>query len=106
MNSMFQILEILHIPDKQVAKQFLRVACSTIAIMWSQYPDLTKQYVLQPLMGPLLKCIENTGKYGLYFVGRHLLKPVSHQSYNRLALQSNAGVKPCSRSQTKLNTSS
>ena len=58
---LFQILEILHIPDKQVARQFLRVACSTITSMAGQYPDLTRQYVILPLIEPLVRCTENNG---------------------------------------------
>ncbi|XP_060077025.1 transport and Golgi organization protein 6 homolog isoform X2 [Ylistrum balloti] len=53
-----QILLLLHHPDSQVCQEFLRVACTTIARMMAQQPDLTRKYLLSPLMEPLERCSE------------------------------------------------
>ncbi|WAR11528.1 TNG6-like protein [Mya arenaria] len=53
-----QVLELLHIPDVEVRKQFQRVACSTIIQMWGRDPDLTSSHLLQPLMWPLVRCTQ------------------------------------------------
>ncbi|XP_053401434.1 LOW QUALITY PROTEIN: transport and Golgi organization protein 6 homolog [Mercenaria mercenaria] len=56
-----QILELLHIQDRQVCRQFLRVACSTISSMASQQPDLTQKCLIQPMLKPLTKCLDREG---------------------------------------------
>ncbi|XP_033754079.1 transport and Golgi organization protein 6 homolog isoform X2 [Pecten maximus] len=53
-----QILLLLHHPDTKVCQEFLRVACTTIARMMAQQPDLTRKYLLSPLMEPLERCSE------------------------------------------------
>ncbi|CAC5398768.1 unnamed protein product [Mytilus coruscus] len=54
-----QILSLLHQPNKQIAKHFLRVACSTIVNMSTSSPDLTQRYVIKPLLKPLLSCTQD-----------------------------------------------
>ncbi|XP_021372366.1 transport and Golgi organization protein 6 homolog isoform X2 [Mizuhopecten yessoensis] len=51
-----QIMLLLHHPDSRVCQEFLRVACTTIARMMTQQPDLTRKYLLSPLMEPLERC--------------------------------------------------
>ncbi|XP_063440980.1 transport and Golgi organization protein 6 homolog [Mytilus trossulus] len=54
-----QILSLLHQPNKQIAKHFLRVACSTIVNMATSSPDLTEKYIIKPLLKPLLLCTQD-----------------------------------------------
>ncbi|KAL3860129.1 hypothetical protein ACJMK2_010294 [Sinanodonta woodiana] len=53
-----QILDIIHYPDKQIAHQFLRVACSTITQMLSQQAEMTESLIIRPLLQPLLSCTD------------------------------------------------
>ena len=45
---------------------------------------------------------ELTIQYGALCINKMLLKPVSLQSYDRFAMRFAAGVRLCSRSQTKI----
>ena len=59
MYCVFQIIELLHIKDKLVADQFLRVATSVISSMMTQNPDKAERYVLRPLLKPLYACLDD-----------------------------------------------
>ncbi|KAL5022664.1 hypothetical protein ScPMuIL_001819 [Solemya velum] len=58
-----QVLELLQCRDRKVTQHYLRVACTTISNMASKYPVFTKQYVLQPLLMPLMQCTESEDHY-------------------------------------------
>ncbi|XP_071423288.1 transport and Golgi organization protein 6 homolog [Pithys albifrons albifrons] len=51
-----QILDLLHIQDKVVARQFQRVATTTVLTMAREHPQLAERHLLQPLLSPLLRC--------------------------------------------------
>ncbi|KFU85781.1 Transmembrane and coiled-coil domain-containing protein 7, partial [Chaetura pelagica] len=51
-----QILDLLHIQDKLTARQFQRVATSTVLTMARGQPGLAEQHLLRPLLEPLLRC--------------------------------------------------
>ncbi|NXW95200.1 TNG6 protein, partial [Alopecoenas beccarii] len=51
-----QILDLLHIQDKLTARQFQRVATSTLLTMAREHPQLAETHLLRPLLGPLLRC--------------------------------------------------
>nr|XP_005504772.1 transport and Golgi organization protein 6 homolog [Columba livia] len=51
-----QILDLLHIQDKMTARQFQRVATSTLLTMAREHPQLAETHLLQPLLAPLLRC--------------------------------------------------
>ncbi|NWY05394.1 TNG6 protein, partial [Nothoprocta ornata] len=51
-----QILDLLHIQDKQTARQFQRVATTTILTMVKGHPQLAEKHLLQPMLAPLLRC--------------------------------------------------
>ncbi|XP_075621813.1 transport and Golgi organization protein 6 homolog isoform X2 [Balearica regulorum gibbericeps] len=53
-----QILDLLHIQDKQTARQFQRVATATLLTMAKEHPQLAEKHLLQPLLAPLLRCSE------------------------------------------------
>ncbi|NXW58002.1 TNG6 protein, partial [Eurystomus gularis] len=53
-----QILDLLHIQDKQTARQFQRVATTTLLTMAKEHPQLAERHLLQPLLAPLLRCSE------------------------------------------------
>ncbi|NXA07676.1 TNG6 protein, partial [Sapayoa aenigma] len=53
-----QILDLLHIQDKVVARQFQRVATTTLLTMARKHPQLAERHMLQPLLSPLLRCSE------------------------------------------------
>ncbi|XP_056217185.1 transport and Golgi organization protein 6 homolog isoform X2 [Falco biarmicus] len=53
-----QILDLLHIQDKLTARQFQRVATTTLLTMVKEHPQLAQKYLLQPLLAPLLRCSE------------------------------------------------
>ncbi|XP_009329491.1 PREDICTED: transport and Golgi organization protein 6 homolog isoform X2 [Pygoscelis adeliae] len=53
-----QILDLLHIPDKVTARQFQRVATTTLLTMAKEHPQLAEKHLLQPLLAPLLRCSE------------------------------------------------
>ncbi|KAM6300678.1 transport and Golgi organization protein 6 homolog [Aegotheles albertisi] len=53
-----QILDLLHIQDKLTARQFQRVATTTLLTMAREHPQLAEQHLLQPLLAPLLRCSE------------------------------------------------
>ncbi|KAM4639916.1 transport and Golgi organization protein 6 homolog [Amazona ochrocephala] len=53
-----QILGLLHIQDKLTARQFQRVATTTLLTMAKEHPQLAEKYLLQPLLAPLLRCSE------------------------------------------------
>ncbi|XP_072038821.1 transport and Golgi organization protein 6 homolog [Amphiura filiformis] len=49
-----QVLKLLYIKDQLMLQQTLRVACTCIAAIVDQYPDLAEKYLIQPLLKPLL----------------------------------------------------
>ncbi|KFQ52173.1 Transport and Golgi organization protein 6, partial [Nestor notabilis] len=51
-----QVLDLLHIQDKLTARQFQRVATTTLLTMVREHPQLAEKYLLQPLLAPLLRC--------------------------------------------------
>ncbi|XP_034541556.1 transport and Golgi organization protein 6 homolog [Notolabrus celidotus] len=51
-----QILELLHFKDKLTAQQFQRVATRAALSMVQQKPSLAQEYLLAPLLAPLLRC--------------------------------------------------
>uniref|UniRef100_A0A8V0XW65 Transport and golgi organization 6 homolog n=2 Tax=Gallus gallus TaxID=9031 RepID=A0A8V0XW65_CHICK len=51
-----QILDLLHIQDKLTARQFQRVATTTLLTMVKEHPQLAEKHLLQPLLTPLLRC--------------------------------------------------
>ncbi|XP_064527133.1 transport and Golgi organization protein 6 homolog isoform X2 [Pseudopipra pipra] len=53
-----QILDLLHIQDKVAARQFQRVATTTVLTMAREHPQLAERHLLQPLLSPLLRCSE------------------------------------------------
>ncbi|NXG24338.1 TNG6 protein, partial [Grallaria varia] len=53
-----QILDLLHIQDKVAARQFQRVATTTLLTMAREHPGLAERHLLQPLLSPLLRCSE------------------------------------------------
>ncbi|XP_069724318.1 transport and Golgi organization protein 6 homolog [Phaenicophaeus curvirostris] len=53
-----QILDLLHIQDKLTARQFQRVATTTLLTMAKEHPQLAEKHLLQPLLAPLLRCRE------------------------------------------------
>ncbi|NXR17014.1 TNG6 protein, partial [Cinclus mexicanus] len=53
-----QILDLLHIQDKVAARQFQRVATTTLLTMAREQPQLAEKYLLQPLLAPLHRCSE------------------------------------------------
>ncbi|KAJ7399654.1 Transport and Golgi organization protein 6 like protein [Pitangus sulphuratus] len=53
-----QILDLLHIQDKVAARQFQRVATTTVLTMAREHPELAERHLLRPLLSPLLRCSE------------------------------------------------
>ncbi|KAL4235452.1 Transport and Golgi organization protein 6 [Mactra antiquata] len=54
-----QIIDILHIEDIKVCKQFLPAVCCMICNMMSRHEQFTLTYVIHSILGPLLSCAEN-----------------------------------------------
>ncbi|KAM9269119.1 transport and Golgi organization protein 6 homolog [Cariama cristata] len=50
-----QILDLLHIQDKLTARQFQRVATTTLLTVAKEHPQLAEKYLLRPLLAPLLR---------------------------------------------------
>ncbi|NXD48467.1 TNG6 protein, partial [Corvus moneduloides] len=55
-----QVLDLLHIQDKVAARQFQRVATTTLLTMAREQPQLAERHLLQPLLAPLRRCSEAT----------------------------------------------
>ncbi|NXU48981.1 TNG6 protein, partial [Turnix velox] len=53
-----QILDLLHIQDKLTARQLQRVATSTVLSVAKEHPQLAEKHLLQPLLAPLLRCVD------------------------------------------------
>ncbi|XP_066413442.1 transport and Golgi organization protein 6 homolog [Molothrus aeneus] len=53
-----QILDLLHVQDKVAARQFQRVASTTVLSMAREQPQLAERHLLQPLLAPLRRCSE------------------------------------------------
>ncbi|KAM6408998.1 transport and Golgi organization protein 6 homolog [Rhynochetos jubatus] len=51
-----QILGLLHIQDKVTARQFQRVATTTLLTMAKEHPQLAEEHLLRPLLAPLRRC--------------------------------------------------
>ncbi|XP_051884631.1 transport and Golgi organization protein 6 homolog [Pristis pectinata] len=58
-----QVLELLHIRDTLTARQFQRVATTTLLAMVKEQPDLADGHLLEPLLAPLITCLR-TGEMG------------------------------------------
>uniref|UniRef100_H0W321 Transport and golgi organization 6 homolog n=1 Tax=Cavia porcellus TaxID=10141 RepID=H0W321_CAVPO len=52
-----QILDLFHFQDKLTARQFQRVATTTFITMSREHPQLAANYLLQPLLAPLRRCL-------------------------------------------------
>ncbi|XP_055991916.1 transport and Golgi organization protein 6 homolog [Sorex fumeus] len=52
-----QILDLFHFQDRLTARQFQRVATTTFLAMSRAKPDLAAQYLLQPVLAPLHRCL-------------------------------------------------
>lgn len=66
-----QVLDLLHIQDKVTARQFQRVATTTLLTMAREQPQLAERHLLQPLLAPLRRCSEAAGTQflsSLFFV--------------------------------------
>ncbi|XP_005403636.1 PREDICTED: transport and Golgi organization protein 6 homolog isoform X2 [Chinchilla lanigera] len=55
-----QILDLFHFQDKLTARQFQRVATTTVITMSREQPRLAANYLLQPLLAPLHRCLNTT----------------------------------------------
>ncbi|XP_041047651.1 transport and Golgi organization protein 6 homolog [Carcharodon carcharias] len=53
-----QVLELFHIKDKLTARQFQRVATTTVLSMVKEQPELAEKYLLRPLLTPLICCLD------------------------------------------------
>ncbi|XP_078524411.1 transport and Golgi organization protein 6 homolog isoform X2 [Lissotriton helveticus] len=53
-----QILDLFHIREKLTARQFQRVATTTLLRMAKDHPQLAEKYLLQPMLEPLLRCLD------------------------------------------------
>ncbi|XP_078400832.1 transport and Golgi organization protein 6 homolog isoform X2 [Cetorhinus maximus] len=53
-----QVLELFHIKDKLTARQFQRVATTTVLSMVKEQPELADKYLLRPLLAPLICCLD------------------------------------------------
>lgn len=58
-----QVLDLLHIQDKVTARQFQRVATTTLLTMAREQPQLAERHLLQPLLAPLRRCSEAAGTW-------------------------------------------
>ncbi|XP_038662088.1 transport and Golgi organization protein 6 homolog [Scyliorhinus canicula] len=71
----YQVLELIHIKDKLTAHQFQRVATTTLLSMVKEQPELGEEYLLRPLLAPLICCLDTTetpersGQVGTVIVG-------------------------------------
>lgn len=54
-------MDLLHIQDKVAARQFQRVATTTVLAMAREQPQLAERHLLQPLLAPLRRCSEAAG---------------------------------------------
>ncbi|KAM7059212.1 transport and Golgi organization protein 6 homolog isoform 1-T1 [Molossus nigricans] len=52
-----QILDLFHFQDKLTARQFQRVATTTFITMSRERPQLAAEYLLQPVLAPLHRCL-------------------------------------------------
>ncbi|XP_064640492.1 transport and Golgi organization protein 6 homolog [Lineus longissimus] len=68
-----QVLQLFHIKDRIVARQFVRVASSIVTVMVKKYSDLAKAYIISPLLQPLNKCLEINDEIKLSEPGVHWL---------------------------------
>ncbi|XP_062923363.1 transport and Golgi organization protein 6 homolog [Mobula hypostoma] len=56
-----QVLELLHIKATLTARQFQRVATTTLLSMVKEQPDLADRHLLGPLLAPLITCLRTGG---------------------------------------------
>ncbi|XP_045149853.1 transport and Golgi organization protein 6 homolog, partial [Echinops telfairi] len=52
-----QILDLFHFPDKLTARQFQRIATTTFITISRERPQLAAEYLLQPVLAPLHRCL-------------------------------------------------
>ncbi|XP_031563618.1 transport and Golgi organization protein 6 homolog [Actinia tenebrosa] len=57
-----QVLNLLHITNAELGKQFVRVASSAVKTMAKQHPSLCKKYLLEKMMTPLLRVTQIPGQ--------------------------------------------
>uniref|UniRef100_A0A8D0L4Y0 Transport and golgi organization 6 homolog n=1 Tax=Sphenodon punctatus TaxID=8508 RepID=A0A8D0L4Y0_SPHPU len=53
-----QVIGLLHIQEKLTARQFQRVATTTLLTMAREHPPLAVKYLLRPMLEPLLQCLD------------------------------------------------
>uniref|UniRef100_A0A8D0GLY6 Transport and golgi organization 6 homolog n=1 Tax=Sphenodon punctatus TaxID=8508 RepID=A0A8D0GLY6_SPHPU len=59
-----QVIGLLHIQEKLTARQFQRVATTTLLTMAREHPPLAVKYLLRPMLEPLLQCLDTAAKCG------------------------------------------
>nr|XP_020644009.1 transport and Golgi organization protein 6 homolog isoform X2 [Pogona vitticeps] len=52
-----QVLQLFHVQDKLAARQFQRVATTTVLTMARKHPQQVEKYLLCPMLEPLLRCL-------------------------------------------------
>ncbi|XP_013871124.1 transport and Golgi organization protein 6 homolog isoform X2 [Austrofundulus limnaeus] len=55
-----QVLHLLHLQDKLTAQQFQQVATRAVLSMVQERPGLARQYLLDPLLSPLQRCVHSS----------------------------------------------
>lgn len=60
--SSLQLLQLLLAQDKLTARQFQRVAVTTILAVARQHPQLAEKHLLRPMLEPLLRCADVAGR--------------------------------------------
>ena len=58
-------MELLHLKEERIGKHYLRVAVAMVAAMVREHPQVAKKTIINPLLQPLLDCVEHQGKYVL-----------------------------------------
>uniref|UniRef100_A0A8D0GMC0 Transport and golgi organization 6 homolog n=1 Tax=Sphenodon punctatus TaxID=8508 RepID=A0A8D0GMC0_SPHPU len=58
---LLQVIGLLHIQEKLTARQFQRVATTTLLTMAREHPPLAVKYLLRPMLEPLLQCLDTAG---------------------------------------------
>ena len=68
-----QLLALLRCTDLSLVAQHVRVAVSTVSNMMTQHIALTLKHVIQPLLQPLIQCIN--------YPGPHHNTSIAHQPF-------------------------
>ncbi|XP_069758005.1 transport and Golgi organization protein 6 homolog isoform X2 [Narcine bancroftii] len=56
-----QVIELFHMMDTLTARQFQRVATTTLLSMVKEQPNLADRHLLRPLLAPLVTCLRTEG---------------------------------------------